>query len=136
VRDGSISSFFYLELRLRPDGTLNFERILLPLVCTKIAGAVPTWTSLQVLESEVRASKNAEECPYPVDGRCPHAGTGWYHPRRLSRAWLRSSTTPCGVEGMSGAKSATKRQGALGFSRGSERLSETVQECREARQLL
>ena len=45
-------------------------------MCTKIAGAVPTWSSLQVLESEVRASKNAEECPYPVDGRCPHAGTG------------------------------------------------------------
>ena len=76
MRDGSISSFFYLELRLRPDGTLKFERIVLSLVCTKIAGSVPTWTSLQVLESEVRASKNAEECPNLVDGRCPHAGTG------------------------------------------------------------
>ena len=49
---------------------------MLSLVCTKIAGAVPTWTSLQVLESEVRASTNAEECPYPVDGCCPHVGTG------------------------------------------------------------
>jgi hypothetical protein len=58
-----------------PDGTLNLERIHLSLVCTKIAGSVPTWTSLQVLESEVRAPKNAEECPYLVDGRCPHAGT-------------------------------------------------------------
>ena len=76
MRDGSISSFFYLEVRLRPEGTFNFERIVLSLVCTKIAGSVPTWTSLQVLESEVRASKNAEECPYPVDERCPHAGTG------------------------------------------------------------
>ena len=45
-------------------------------VYTKIAGAVPSWISLQVLESEVRASKNAEECPYLVDGRCPHTGTG------------------------------------------------------------
>jgi len=54
---------------------LNFERIALPLVCTKIAGSVPTRTSLQVLESEVRASRNAGECPYLVDGRCPHAGT-------------------------------------------------------------
>ena len=49
---------------------------MLSLVCTKIAGAVPTWSSLQVLESEARASKNAEECPYLVDGRCPNAGTG------------------------------------------------------------
>jgi hypothetical protein len=48
---------------------------VLSLVCTKIAGSVPTWTSLQVLESKVRASKNAEECPYLVEGRCPHAGT-------------------------------------------------------------
>jgi hypothetical protein len=47
------------------------------LVCNKIAGAMPTWTSLQVLESEVCATKNDEECPYPVDERCPHAGTGW-----------------------------------------------------------
>ena len=76
VRDVSISSFFYLELRLRPEGTLNFERIVLPLVCTKIAGSVPTWTFPQVLESEVRASKSAEECPYLVEGRCPYAGTG------------------------------------------------------------
>ena len=30
----------------------------------------------------------------------------------------------------------SRRQGSLGFSRGGERLSETVQECREARQLL
>ena len=43
---------------------------------TKIAGAVPTWTSWQVLESEVRAAKNAGECPYAVDGCCPHLGTG------------------------------------------------------------
>jgi hypothetical protein len=48
---------------------------VLSLVCTKIAGAVPTWNSLQVLESKVLASKNAEECPYLVEGRCPHAGT-------------------------------------------------------------
>jgi hypothetical protein len=48
---------------------------VLSLMCTDIAGAVPTWTSLQVLESEVRASKNAEECPYLVDGRCPNTGT-------------------------------------------------------------
>jgi len=42
-----------------------------------------------------------------------------------------------GVEGMSGAKSATESEaGLLGFSRDGERLSETVQECREARQLL
>ena len=68
--------FFYLDFGLRPDGTLNCERIVLSLVCTKIAGSVPTWSSLQVLESEVRAPKNAEECPHPVDGRCPHAGTG------------------------------------------------------------
>jgi len=54
VRDVSISSFFYLEFRLRPDGTLNFERIVLSLVYTKIAGAMPTGASLQVLESEVR----------------------------------------------------------------------------------
>ena len=44
-------------------------------MCTKIAGAVPSCGSLQVLEFEVRASKNAEECPYPVDGRCPNPGT-------------------------------------------------------------
>ena len=75
-------------IRLRPDGTLNFERIVLPLVCTKIAGAVPTRTSLQVLESEVRASNNAEECPYPVDGRCPHAGTG-----RSALGSMQSKTT-------------------------------------------
>src|SRR5271166_4072362 len=62
-------------LRLRPDGTLNFERMAFSLVCTKIAGTVPTWSSLQVLESEVRASKNAGECPHLVDGRCPHTGT-------------------------------------------------------------
>ena len=49
---------------------------MLSLLCTEIAGSVPTWTSLQVLESEVRASENAEECPYLVDGRCPNAGTG------------------------------------------------------------
>jgi hypothetical protein len=30
---------------------------------------------MQVLESEVRASKNAEECPYPVDECCPNPGT-------------------------------------------------------------
>jgi hypothetical protein len=53
---------------------------VLSLVCTEIAGAVPTEGSLQVLESEVRASRNDEECPYPVDGRCPYAGTGRYHP--------------------------------------------------------
>jgi hypothetical protein len=50
---------------------------VLSLVRIKIAGAVPTWSSLQVLESEVRAAKNAGDCPYPVDGRCPHAGTGF-----------------------------------------------------------
>ena len=44
-------------------------------MCTEIAGSVPTWTSLQVLESKVRVSKNAEECPYLVDARCPNAGT-------------------------------------------------------------
>lgn len=76
VRGGSISSFFYLERRLRPDGTLNVERIVLSLVYTKIAGCVPSWTSLQVLESKVLAPKNAEECPYLVEGRCPHTGTG------------------------------------------------------------
>lgn len=31
---------------------------------------------LQVLESKMRASDNVAECPYLVDGRCPHAGTG------------------------------------------------------------
>src|SRR5258706_15781275 len=41
----------------------------------KIAGAMPTWSLFQVLESEVQTSKNAEGCPYPVDRRCPHAGT-------------------------------------------------------------
>jgi len=54
---------------------LNFERIVLSLVCTKIAGAVPTEVSLQVLESEVQAAKDAEECPHLVDGRCPYVGT-------------------------------------------------------------
>ena len=53
---------------------------MLSLVSSEIAGAMPTWSSLQVLESEVRASKNAEECPYLVDGRCPYAGTGRYDP--------------------------------------------------------
>jgi len=52
------------------------ERIVLSLACFEIAGSVPTRISLQILESEVRAFKNAEECPYPVDGFCPHAGTG------------------------------------------------------------
>jgi hypothetical protein len=33
-------------------------------------------------------------------------------------------------------RSQSRRQGLLGLSRGGERLSETVQECREARQLL
>ena len=75
MRDVSISSFFYLELRLRPEGTVNFERIVLPLVCIKIAGSVPTWTSPQALESEVWASESAAECPHLVEGRCPHAGT-------------------------------------------------------------
>jgi len=64
---------------------LKFERIVLSLVCTKIAGAVPTWSSLQVLESEVRASNNAEECPHPVDRRCPHAGT-WRNGERSTRS--------------------------------------------------
>ena len=49
---------------------------MLSLVCWKIAGTVPTGTSLQVLESERAATQRAEECPYQVDGRCPHAGTG------------------------------------------------------------
>lgn len=49
---------------------------MLSLLSTKIAGAVPTASFLQALESEVRALKNAEVCPYPVDRRCPHAGTG------------------------------------------------------------
>ena len=48
---------------------------MLSLVCTKIAGAMPTAGSLQVLESEMRTRESATECPYPVDGRCPHAGT-------------------------------------------------------------
>ena len=48
---------------------------MLSLVCTKIAGAVPTEVSLQVLESEVQAAKDAEECPHLVDGRCPYVGT-------------------------------------------------------------
>ena len=68
--------FFYLDFWLRPDVTLDLSEILLSLVCTKIAGAVPTWSSVQVLDSEVRAYKIAEECPYPVDERCPHVGTG------------------------------------------------------------
>jgi hypothetical protein len=55
---------------------LNFERIVLSLVYTKIAGSVPTWTSLQVLESELPGFANATECPYLGEGRCPHAGTG------------------------------------------------------------
>src|SRR5271166_5241904 len=63
-------------LRLRPDGTLNLSESCCRSCSTKIAGVVPTWTSLQVLESEVRVSKNAEECPYLVDRGCPHAGTG------------------------------------------------------------
>jgi len=31
---------------------------------------------LQVLESKMRFSDNAAECPYLVDVRCPYAGTG------------------------------------------------------------
>jgi hypothetical protein len=49
---------------------------VLSFACNKIAGAVPTWSSLQVLESEVRASKNAEECPHLGEACCPYAGTG------------------------------------------------------------
>jgi len=48
---------------------------VLPLVCRKIAGSVPTGTSLQVLESERATTARAEECPHLVEGRCPHAGT-------------------------------------------------------------
>ena len=36
MQDGSISSFFYLELWLRPDGTLNFEQIVLPLCALRL----------------------------------------------------------------------------------------------------
>ena len=42
---------------------------------------------LQVLESEVRASKKAEDCPPEVDGRCPNAGTG------RARGGVAASTT-------------------------------------------
>jgi hypothetical protein len=67
--------YLNLELQLRPDGTLNLERMVQSPVDTDIAGAVPSWTSLQVLESKVWVPKNADECPYLVDGLCPNAGT-------------------------------------------------------------
>lgn len=54
----------------------ELERISLSLVSTKIAGSIPMKNPLQVLESKMRASGDAAECPYLVDGRCPHAGTG------------------------------------------------------------
>jgi hypothetical protein len=76
LRDVLISSFFYLELRLRPVGTLNLSESSCRSCAPEIAGAVPTKSSLQVLESEVRASKNAGDCPYLVERRCPYAGTG------------------------------------------------------------
>ena len=52
------------------------KRIMLSLVCSKIAGAVPTGVSSKLLNQKCRLSKNAEGCPYPVDRRRPHAGTG------------------------------------------------------------
>jgi len=66
---------------------LNFERTVLSLVWTDIAGAVPTWASLQDIESEERAFKNAEECPYLVDGCCPNAGTRPSGARSTFREW-------------------------------------------------
>ncbi len=88
----SISSFFYLELWLRPDGTLNVERIVLSLVCSKDCRCHANLEFFQVLESEVQTSQNAEGCPYPVDRRCPHAGTGSsgssFETSREQRGWF------------------------------------------------
>jgi len=60
---------------------------VLSVVCTKIAGAVPTAVCLQVLESKMRKVEKATECPYPVEESCPHTGS---EKHRLLRSVFRS----------------------------------------------
>ena len=75
MRDVSISSFFYLELWLRPDGTLKLSESC----CRSCAGRlqVPCQPGLhcKFLNQKGRLLQRAEECPHLVEGRCPHAGT-------------------------------------------------------------